>query len=76
MPLVFQMGMLQRIRHATVLRFHAHPVRTGRFQLAKLSWHGGPADPWPKNLTHRAEIQILPPLQEIDDRAVVAIISD
>jgi hypothetical protein len=32
------------------------------------------ADPWPEDLTHSAEAQYLP-LQEIDYRSVVAVVS-
>src|SRR5664279_807906 len=66
--------MPQSIDHATVLAFHTHPVRAGRLQLGKLRWANRSADPWPEHLTHRAQAQILPPLQKIDDRAVVAVI--
>src|SRR5262249_19337038 len=60
--------------HAPILPFDAHPVRTGWLQLGKLRCACGPADPRPQHLTHRPEIQILAPLEEIDYRAVVVVI--
>jgi hypothetical protein len=32
------------------------------------------ADPWPEDLTHRAEVQSLAALEEIDDRAMLPIV--
>src|SRR5260370_12223788 len=66
--------MLQRVVHAPILAFHTHPVRVGWLQLGKLRWGGRPADPWAEDLAHRAEAQILSPLQKIDEGAVVAVI--
>jgi hypothetical protein len=60
---------------ATVLAFHKHPIRAGWRQVGKRQRNNRAADPWPEDLTHRAEAQILPPLQEIDDGSVVVVIS-
>ena len=50
------------------------PVRAGWRQLGKLRCARRPADPWPKNLTHSPQTQMLASLHEIDHGAVVVFI--
>jgi hypothetical protein len=63
------------VSHAPVLVFNLYPVFGGGFQLRKQGQGSGrPAEPRPQDLPHGAEGQMPPPLQKIDDAAVVPVI--
>src|ERR1022692_3316034 len=69
-----QIGIPLWVGHAAVRAFDTHPIRAAWLQRGKLRWGGRSADPGPQDLAHCTEVQVLAPLQEIDNGAVVPVI--